>query len=382
MNGFRINTNTSSTNTFRQLTKSRGGLENSLERLSSGLRINRAADDTAGLAISQRMRADIRGLQQASRNASQAINLVQTAEGGMNEIHSILTRMRELAVQAASDNIGDDDRTNIQAEYVQLRDEISRIATSTEYDGEKLIDGTYNGNAVSYTAAGTSQTLTTNGVQEIVVSGSTSTGTYVMADTSSSDGQLTMGNGTTTQTVIFYNAPTSGATIDINFDDLGIQLKLNDSYDDGDLNATTFVVEGTGDKSFQVGATNATDNQISLSIGNLQASSLGTTSNKLTDASLSTTTNARSAITTIDAAIEDVNDERTILGAAQNRLNFTISNLDNMSQNLQASESTIRDTDFALEISSFTRSQILVQAGTAMLAQSNASSQNVLALLQ
>ena len=317
MNGFRINTNTSSTNTFRQLTKSRGGLESSLERLSSGLRINRAADDTAGLAISQRMRANIRGLQQSSRNASQAINLVQTAEGGMNEIHSILTRMRELAVQAASDNIGDDDRTNIQAEYVQLRDEISRIATSTEYDGEKLIDGTYNGNAVSYTAAGTSQTLTTNGVQEIVVSGSTSTGTYVMADTSSTDGQLTMGNGTTTQTVIFYNAPTSGSTIDINFDDLGIQLKLNDSYDDGDLNATTFVVEGTGDKSFQVGATNATDNQISLSIGNLQASSLGTTSNKLTDASLSTTTNARSAITTIDAAIEDVNDERTILGAAQ-----------------------------------------------------------------
>ena len=381
MNGFRINTNTSSTNTFRQLTKSRGGLESSLERLSSGLRINRAADDTAGLAISQRMRANIRGLQQSSRNASQAINLVQTAEGGMNEIHSILTRMRELAVQAASDNIGDDDRTNIQAEYVQLRDEISRIATSTEYDGEKLIDGTYNGNAVSYTAAATSQTLTTNGVQEIVVSGSTSTGTYVMADTSSTDGQLTMGNGTTTQTVIFYNAPTSGSTIDINFDDLGIQLKLNDSYDDGDLNATSFVVEGTGDKSFQVGATNATDNQISLSIGNLQASSLGTTSNKLTDANLSTTTNARSAITTIDAAIEDVNDERTVLGAAQNRLNFTISNLDNMSQNLQASESTIRDADFALEISSFTRSQILVQAGTAMLAQANASSQNVLSLL-
>ena len=382
MQGFRINTNISSTNTYRQLSKSRGGLESSLERLSSGLRINRAADDTAGLAISQRMRANIRGLQQSSRNASQAINLVQTAEGGMNEIHSILTRMRELAVQAASDNIGDDDRTNIQAEYVQLRDEISRIATSTEYDGEKLIDGTYNGNAVSYTAAATSQTLTTNGVQEIVVSGSTSTGTYVMADTSSTDGQLTMGNGTTTQTVIFYNAPTSGSTIDINFDDLGIQLKLNDSYDDGDLDAASFMVEGTGDKSFQVGADNAADNIIEMSIGNLQASSLGTASTKLTDANLSTTTNARGAITTIDAAIEDVNDQRTTLGVVQNRFNFTISNLDNMAQNLQASESTIRDADFALEISTFTRNQILVQAGTSMLAQSNASAQGVLSLLQ
>ncbi len=383
MQGFRINNNISSMNTYRQLNKSRGAMETSLERLSSGLRINRAADDTAGLAISQRMRSEIRGLQQASRNTSQAINLVQTAEGAMNEIHSILSRMRELAVQAGSDNIGDTDRTSINSEFSQLKNEISRIATSTEYNGEKLVNGSYNGNAVSYTASATSQSLTTSGVQEIIVSGSTSTGTYTVSDSGSSDGQLTIGNGTTTQTVIYYDAPTSGSTINVYFDDLGIQLTLNDAYDDGDLDGVTFLVEGTGDKTFQVGADNATDNTISFSINNMQASALGSGSgSQLTDADLTSVTNARSALDIVDDAINDVNTERGTLGAIQNRFNFTISNLDNMAQNIQASESTIRDADFALEISSFTRNQILVQAGTSMLAQANASAQSVLSLLQ
>lgn len=383
MNGFRINHNIPSMNTYRQLTKSRSSLETSLERLSSGLRINRAADDTAGLSISQRMRAEIRGLQQASRNASQAVNLVQTAEGAMNEIHSILTRMRELAVQASSDNISSDDRSSIDNEFSQLRSEISRIATSTEYNDMKLTNGSFNGNAVSWGSSSTSQTLHANGVVDIVVSDSTTTGTYTFDDSSSSDGEITLGNGTTTQTVIFYNAPSSGSTMNIYFDDLGVEVKVNDTYDDGDLDGLTFEVTGSGDKTFQVGADNASDNRIDLSISNMQSSALGDddSSTYLTDVDLTTVTNARTAIDVLDSAIEQVNDSRGELGALQNRFNFAISNLDNIAQNIQASESTIRDADFALEISSFTRSQILVQAGTAMLAQSNVVSQSVLSLL-
>ena len=140
-NGFRVNTNTSAVNTYRSYSSAQAGLERNIERLSSGLRINRAADDTAGLAISQRMNNQIRGMQQANRNVQQANNLLQSAEGGLNEIHGILSRMRELAVQAASDNLTDNDRFSIELEYSQLKNEVSRIGNSTTYNNMKLING-------------------------------------------------------------------------------------------------------------------------------------------------------------------------------------------------------------------------------------------------
>ena len=355
--------------------RSQTSFEQSIERLSSGLRINRSKDDTAGLAISQRMRAEIRGLQQANRNASQSTNLIQTAEGGLEEIHSLLTRMRELAVQAGSDNITDTDRASIDLEFDQLRSEVTRIATSTEYNGMKLINGTFTGNSVSFTHANTSQTLTASGLQKVELSGTT-TGTYTFVDTGAADGQLTLGNGTVTQTVTFTNAPATGQTIKVNFSELGVELTLNDAYDDGGLDDAAFeVVAGSGGE-LQIGADNVSDNQLTFSIGDSTASGLS-----LNSADLSSVSNARSAIDALDTAIDTVNDERSTLGALQSRLEFTISNLDNIAQNIQASESTIRDADFASETANFARAQILVQAGTAMLAQSNAVSQNVLSLL-
>lgn len=436
MYSFRINHNIAAVNTYRQLARSTASLERSLERLSSGLRINRAADDVAGLSISQRMRAQVVGLQQASRNASQAINLVQTAEGALNQIHDILTRMRELAVEAASDNISESDRASLHNEFDQLRSEITRIAESTEYNNMSLIDGSFARNEVNWTATGN---LTQYGVQELTPSDIQNSDlfdgnqiinstTQQPVDTSqyqvrynftfsdtASDGQLTLQlssitivdrstgatvdtltynatdnkwEGTTyevsagssqitSQTVIYYNAPGNGDTITLNFDQLGVAIKLNDSYDDGDLNGVTFVVDGDGQKLFQVGADSDSNNAIGISLSSVTAAALG-----LSDSDLTTLINARNAIDEVDSAIETINTQRSQLGAIQNRLNFTISNLDNIAQNIQASESTIRDADFAQEITNFTRSQILVQAGTAMLAQANTISQNVLSLLQ
>jgi flagellin len=282
--------------------------------------------------------------------------------------------MRELAVEAASDNIGDDDRASIDLEFSQLRLEIDRIATSTEYNGTSLIDGSFTGNSVSFGSSNTSQTLTTNGLQKIVLSGA-STGTYTLTD-AGGDGALTLSDGTVTQTVTYTNAPTSGQTIRVNFTELGVELTLNDAYDDGDLDAATFeVVAGAGGE-FQIGADNAADNQLTFSIGDSTSTGLS-----ITTASLTNITDARSALDILDAAIDLINDERSTLGAMQNRLDFAISNLENISQNIQAAESTIRDADFAAETAQFTRAQILVQSGTAMLAQANAVPQNVLSLL-
>ena len=362
-------------NSLRLFGRSQRGLEKNIERLSSGLRINRAKDDTAGLAISQRMRATIRGFQQASSNSEQAINMIQTAEGGLDEVHNLLIRMRELSVQASSDTVTDSDRTSIDLEFDQLRSEITRISTTTEYNNTKLINGSFQGNTVSFTNANTSQTLTTDGVQKINLSGA-GTGTYTLSDASSSDGILTLSDGTTTQSVTYTNAPASGQTIKVNFADLGVELTLNDSYDDGDLNGETFqVVAGSGG-NFQIGADNAADNRLSFSIGDSTASGIS-----IDTTDLSSLTNAQAAIDTLDTAIGLVNDQRSTLGALQNRLEFTISNLSNMRQNIQASESAIRDANFASETTEFTRNQILVQSGVAMLAQANAIPQSVLSLL-
>ena len=303
--GFRINHNITAMKTLRLYSKSQGQFETNVERLSSGMRINRAADDTAGLAISQRMRAEIRGLRQASRNSEQSINLIQTAEGGMQEIHNVLIRMRELAVQAASDNVRDADRSSIDLEFDSMRSEITRIATSTQYNNTKLIEGSFRGNSVSFTSSNTSQTLTANGLQKISISGAT-TATYTFVDTSSSDGAIALGNGTTTQTVTFTNAPASGQTIMVNFSLLGVELTLNDSYDDGGLNGATFeIIAGSGG-NLQVGPDNVADNQLTFSIGDVTASGLSIDADDL-----SALLNARTTLDSLDAAIDLVNDERS-----------------------------------------------------------------------
>ena len=272
----RINHNVAALNAWRNLSQTNSLLNKSLERLSSGLRINRAADDAAGLAISEKMRAQIAGLQTAQRNAQDAISLIQTAEGALNETHSILQRMRELVVQAANGTNTTTDRQQIQAEIDQLIAELDRIADTTEFNTQKLLDGNFNGN--------------------------------------------------------FQIGANAGQTINVTI---------------ADMHASALGTSGTVDTIDVSGASPTFDTYIQI----------------------------------LDEAINQVSTERANLGAVQNRLEHTIANLGVAVENLQAAESRIRDVDMALEMANFTRNQILLQSGTAMLAQANAIPQAVLQLL-
>jgi len=274
----RLQHNISALNAHRNLTFNNAATSKNLEKLSSGFRINRAGDDAAGLAISEKMRGQISGLQQAQNNASDGINLIQTAEGALNETHSILQRMRTLAVQSANGTYDDGtDRANLQKEMTALQDEITRISTTTKYNGKVLLGGAYS---------------------------------------------------------------------------------------------------AAGSMSFQI---DSNANTIGVSIRNMDATSLGVAAASV---SISSETNASAAIASIDTAINTVSAQRADLGAAQNRLEHTITNLSVAEENLTASESRIRDVDMAKEMMAFTKNNILNQASQAMLAQANMQPQGVLQLLQ
>lgn len=392
----RVNTNIPALNTRRILNINNRDLKNRIERLSSGLRINRAADDTAGLAISEGMRADLTGLRQAVRNSEQATNLVQTAEGSLNEVNAILIRMRELAVQSASSTVNDENRTAINAEYVQMSNEIDRIATVTAYNNGTLLTG--YGNVVSKDAAvSTALASATTGVTGIQTSGAAA-GTYTFID-NTADNEITLGNGVATQTIRMGTqldidggggVVATGSAVVANFDRLGIQLTLSGQkdaqglnpaiagYRDGGLDGTAIEIEAGTGGTFQIGPNNGAVHRIEVNISDMRAS--GVVLN-LGGSSTSTLSSAQSSITAIDLAITSVARQRGDLGAIQNRLAFNLRANENSIENIQASESSIRDADIADEVSAFTRAQILVQSGTALLAQANVLPQNALSLL-
>ncbi|PKR77988.1 flagellin [Halalkalibacillus sediminis] len=274
----RINHNIAALNTHNQLTNNTNNTQKSLEKLSSGLQINRAGDDAAGLAISEKMRGQIRGLEQAQTNAQDGISLIQTAEGALNESHSILQRMRELSVQSANDTNTDADRAELQKEVDQLSQELTRISDNTEFNTQSLLDGTFEG-------------------------------------------------------------------------------------------------------TFHIGANE--DQNISLEIDAMDAESLGVQGETAEDGiDVSTQEAANTAITAIDDALQSVSEQRSELGASQNRLEHTINNLSASAENLTAAESRIRDVDMAAEMMEFTKNNILSQASQSMLAQANQQPQGVLQLLQ
>jgi len=390
----RVNNNIAAINATRRLNANNRTLGIRLERLASGLRLNRAADDPAGLSAREGMRAEISGLKVNVTNAEQAGNLLQVAEGSLNEINGILLRMRELAVASSSSTYTDLNRESIQAEFSQLSQEIDRIAQATTYNTQVLLTG--HGNSVS-TNSTVVKASDTSGVTNVRISGA-AVGTYTFVDagggsgTDADDSEVTLGNGIVTQTIriatlLDGNTVATGTEVVANFDRLGIQVSLAGAnvadapgvYEDGDLVDQTIIIEeGTGG-SFQVGPTDRAFNRIEVNIADMQAT--GPNLN-LSPASVTTLSTARSAITSIDQAITFVGQQRGDLGAFQNRLSFAISYTENEIENIQASEATISDADIAAEVSEFTRAQILSQAATAMLAQANVLPQNALALLQ
>ena len=384
----RVNNNIAAINSHRRLNANHRDLSLRLERLSSGLRINRAADDAAGLSIREGMRAEISGLKMNVSNAEQATNLLQVAEGSLNEINAMLIRMRELAVQSASSTVTDLNRESIQSEYTQISLEIDRISLSTTYNDQVLLTGW--GKAVDTTSTALVSSATT-GVTNVKISGA-STGTYTFVD-DDDDSKITLGNGIVTQTIDVGQildsnlAVATGTTMIANFDRLGVQVSLaghgvsnaTGSYVDGDLDEQTIIVTpGTGG-SFQVGPDDGINNRLEVSIKDMRAS--GNELN-LDPTSVATISTSRSSITQIDQAITKVSNMRGDLGAWMNRLGFTIAYTENEIENIQSSEASISDADIAAEVTAFTRAQILSQAATAMLAQANAVPQAALSLLQ
>ncbi|MDI6615326.1 MAG: flagellin [Syntrophaceae bacterium] len=479
--GFRIQNNVAAMNAHRWLSTSDSAMSKSLERLSSGYRINRAADDAAGLAISSNFRANIASFQVASRNTSEASALLQVAEGGMEQIENMLVRLKELATQAASANVGSTERAKINSEGNALISEIDRIANSTKYGSTTLLDGTfgssksgtvgvgsedgmigstnnaytmtggtdvmsgatvvaigsglaeattwyfgvnsggdtlYLANAATYSTAtlieaytgtinaansavtfanlgmtiaitgsvtgiagvssGTSTfdnsvALKRTGLTSLVVEGA-NTGTYTFSV--AAENKLTLSDGTTTET-IDYVADTTHT-----FSALGIPFSLSsatEGYDENDLEGMTITVTDTGSSgsTFQIGAENNTNNRIAITISDTTTGSAGL---NLSMDQLDTASEAQTMLTTINSAVSTLSDRRGDIGAYMNRLTYAAANLAATIENTQSAESLIRDVDMAAEMTSFTKNQILLQAGTAMLAQANMAPQSVLSL--
>ena len=396
--GLSINTNVAALNAYRNLGTTQGDLSKSLEKLSSGLRINRAADDAAGLAISEGLRAQIGGTKQAVRNAQDGISVVQTAEGALTETHSILQRMRTLSVQAANDGgLSTSAKTNIQDEIGQLKDELTRIADTTQFNGRKLLDGSYDGRFqvgantgeridVKISTAVGAAGLGVNGVDVtklaagIAAAGATAAGAATTAAAGTAGSFELAGDFTKSETFDKLNGTVNygGKSIDLST----VQFAAGSTATER-LAALTGAIAaklGTGITVAAAGSTGLTFTGSTAATAPTQAEV--DTNNAATKISFTQASGADIAIKDIDKAIGSVSKLRSELGAVQNRFDHTINNLNVTVENLSASESRIRDTDMAQEMVQFTRSQILSQAGTAMLAQAKNLPQSVLSLLQ
>jgi flagellin len=382
--GLRVNNNIAALNAYRNLSITDGQMSKSLEKLSSGFRINRAADDAAGLAISEGLRSQIGGLKVAVRNTQDGISVVQTAEGALTETTSILQRMRDLSVQAANDGgLNPDAKSNIQKEMTQLKSELTRISDTTKFNGSKLLDGNFaakfqvganSGESIDV-AVGTAMSAAGLGVDTVDV---TTGGPQWTFDPHAVDYADTTAGGPT----ITVDVKSSGArTLDLTgWDVAGTadaasknQAILQTAFDK-ELGSSGFSVKvGNYGEITASGPTGAVTADLDIA----GAGVTGTATFNATAAS-----GASAGIDAIDLAIKTVSSTRADLGAIQNRFDHTINNLNVAVENLTASDSRIRDADMAQEMVQFTRNQILSQAGTAMLAQANQASQGVLSLLR
>ncbi|AET69670.1 flagellin/flagellar hook associated protein [Desulfosporosinus orientis DSM 765] len=416
----RINSNIAALNTLNQLTKNEKNTNNSLAKLSSGLRINSAADDAAGLAISEKMKGQIRGLDQASSNSEDGISMVQTAEGALSETESILQRMRELAVQSSSDTNTDDDRENIQDELSQLVDEIDRISQTTQFNTKNLLDGSMSGVVASDSA---------NILTNTALASGTTDATLLTGLTDDNGDSLGIAEGDTIKvswTVdgeLYTDSLTVGATDDLSTL-MGLVTSGTAAVDDGSVDADaqgdiTMTAGGTGYAN-AIGAINfevsnadgevnseasaalsaftettaaeeakTADGRAVLQIGansgqimKVSISDMGAEALGIANLDVSTQEGASIAVSVIDEATSKVSSQRSYLGAVQNRLDHTINNLDTASENLSSAQSQIADVDMAAEMMEYTKNNVLSQAATAMLAQANQQPQNVLSLLK
>lgn len=393
-----IVTNVAALNGQRNLNLTSVKMGKVLEKLSSGYRINRAADDAAGLGISEKMRAQIRGNSQAIRNSQDGISMIQTAEGAMDEVHGILQRMRELGVQAANDTYDTAARTSIGTELVQLRSEIDRIANATQFNGQSLLTGSLTGalGGATGTELVINDAVGAAVATNVEVAGAKA-GNYTFTSAGAGLLTLTGPNGQAQQVNVGAIAALGTQVLD--FNQLGVKITLNSTAGETaanliasftNANNDVVTVTGSGAAKLQVGANTTAYDTMNISFNDVratEAAGLNLLSAGAVDWTSSATivasnTAAQAFINQVDGAITTLNTRRSDLGAAQNRLEHTVNSLGVSVENLTASESRIRDADVAELSTQMVSNQILQQAGTAVLSQANQASQSVLSLLR
>ena len=387
--GMVVRSNIMAVNAQRQLGMNNSQVGKALEKLSSGYRINRAGDDASGLAISEKMKAQIKGLDTASLNSQDGISLVQTAEGALTEVHNMLNRMAELATRAANGINEDSNRASLQKEVAKLQEEIDRISEGTNFNNLKLLDGsqTYAGNK-ALIGKGTANgvmglsveggNLSTDDTISVTISGNTvgtiivtaSDNTVVFTTTQTGKGFYSITADVSKVTDESVKKAWAGVTINFSVD----QASTDGNYKAG---AQTFAAGKNESMQLQIGDTADSFNQLKVSIGDMSSAALG-----VDKVDISSQDGAAKAIDIIRNAIDRVSSQRASLGATQNRLEYTINNLDTASENLQAANSRIRDTDMAKMMMEYTKMNVLTQSAQAMLAQANQQPQSVLQLLQ
>jgi flagellin len=389
-----VNTNVSSLNAQRNLSRSGEGLATSMQRLSSGMRINSAKDDAAGLQISNRLTSQVNGLGVAQRNANDGISMAQTAEGAMQESTSILQRMRELSIQSANGSNSSEDRSALQKEVSALQSELTRIAETTSFGGQSLLDGSFNTKAFQV-GANAGETISV-GLKDISADVIGDTDTHLVsagALDAAALGTAEIGRGGTMS--IAYLSSTGGTTQNFEVDMSAVTATASVTDMATIVSAVNAAVNGIGVEAVSTGALSGSmisststltivmkdTAGASTAVAAQGASVTAAATNQVDDVDISDQIGAGAAVRTIDNALAEINESRANLGAIQNRFSHTISNLSNISENVSASRSRIQDTDFASETAAMTKNQILQQAGTSILAQSNQLPQAALSLI-
>ncbi|GIU09869.1 MULTISPECIES: flagellin [unclassified Shewanella] len=390
-----VNTNVTSMRAQGNLNSANSNVQTSMERLSSGLRINSAKDDAAGLQISNRMTSQINGIGVAMRNANDGISIAQTAEGAMQESTNILQRMRDLSLQSANGSNSSDDRAAMQKEITSLNAELTRISDTTSFGGQKLLDGSY-GTQSFQVGSNANETISLSlsdiSADQLGSKGKTVTGELsaanitALADDSDTDG-TTKGKITFAHTPPGAGAPTNiEVTVEQGMTADELATALNTSLADTGVTATVdtgkIVFGGVAENGSTL--TMAAEDDAAGAVTPSTAFALGADDSQVSsvnDIDLNTVEGSQSAIGVIDAAISQIDSQRADLGAVQNRMNFTINNLSNIQSNVSDARSRIQDVDFAKETAELTKQQILSQTSSAMLAQANQLPQAALSLL-
>ncbi|CAN7505343.1 flagellin [Pseudomonas sp. LjRoot71] len=379
-----VNTNIASLNTQRNLNSSSKALDTSLQRLSTGSRINSAKDDAAGLQISNRLSSQINGLNVAVKNSNDGISMAQTAEGALQQSTSILQRMRDLALQSANGSNSDEERTALNSEVTELKKELNRISNTTTFGGKKLLDGSFEtttfqvGSAANETISVKIDEMSTTSLTGKYYEGAVA----ATSGTASASGEATVSMTVDGKSVTVTTNIASGATA------VEASRQLGAAINDANLGVGAFVADD-GSMSIISQQTDGANELTALTFSGVPAgltaggytAATAVTTDEISDIDVSSVQNSQEAVLVIDQAIQKIDSQRADLGAVQNRFENTIGNLQNISENVSAARGRIQDTDFAAETANLTKNQILQQAGTAILAQANQLPQAVLSLL-